>query len=124
MLELNISFIFHLFFIFVGCQVITFFLNKLYDSLFEYKEKESAAMNVFNTENNILKEKKADLEEKFNNDLKAIQTIINTVTTDSDISKKSNLSVIKNNIISEPEISEEKKKLINNYFSSVLKKFN
>lgn len=125
MLELNISFIFHIFFIAIGCRIITFFLNKLYDSLIEYKKKESAAISIFNHQNNILKEKKIDIENTFNNNIKEIQNIINTVTLkDNSILKKFKRNTLKENYMPHNTIIKTKKLLIDNYFIMILKKIN
>lgn len=118
MLELNISFIFHLFFIIIGCQIITFFFNKLYDNILDYKKKETDYLNSFNNENNLLKEKIICLEKKFNTNIQAVNNLIkDVIINENDISTK-----LKYTIKEYPIISTEKKTLIDNYFNSLLKK--
>lgn len=118
MLELNISFIFHLFFIIIGCQIIIKFLNKLYDNVSEYKKKENEYIDTFNTEKKILKEKIIYLEDNFNANVKDINNIINIIL----INKPKNDIVLKYTVDNYPLISDEKKQSINNYFIYLLKK--
>jgi hypothetical protein len=125
MLELNISFVFHIIFIAIGCHVIRFFLNKLYDHIIEYKKKESAEIAIFNNENNILKEKKINIENNFNNNIKEIQTIINEVTSKNlSTLKKIKKNTLKENYMPTSQITATKKLLIDNYFMTILKKIN
>jgi hypothetical protein len=121
MLELNISFIFHLLCIAIGCRTISLFLDKLYDNLVEYKEKEIITDNFFNNENKILKEKTIYLEEKFNSNIKEIQITINKFIIKN---RYESLKKFKNSTIKNPisKISETKKLLIDNYFALILKK--
>ncbi len=121
MLEINISFIFHLFFILIGCKIISFFFNKLYDNIIEYKKKENKDIDLFNNNNNLLKEKIEVLQKDFIINQKQINDIINiSIIEQCNESSKKLKFQMQSNII----ISNEKKILINNFYIALLKNIN
>ena len=121
MLELNISFIFHLFFIIIGCRVITYFLNKLYDNTVDFKIREKEYLNEFNNKKRILHEKSLSLENNFNNNIKDINGIIKQIANEKstmiDKSKSFQMNAY-------PILSEKTKMTIDNYFLNLVRKIN